>query len=110
MLTNRNTKHRNFEPFLTKKLRIFALSKQPIRELKIAVNTRLLLKNKLEGIGWFTYESLSRIVKSHPEHEFIFIFDRKYDEQFVFGDNVTPVVIGPQARHPRTAQRQEVRQ
>ena len=81
-------------------MRIFACSKPFIAELRIAVNTRLLLKNKLEGIGWFTYESLSRIVKSHPEHEFIFIFDRKYDEQFIFGKNVTPVVIGPQARHP----------
>jgi len=68
--------------------------------LKIAVNTRLLLKNKLEGIGWFTYETLIRIVNQHPEHEFYFIFDRKYDESFVFASNVTPIVIGPPARHP----------
>ena len=68
--------------------------------MKIAVNTRLLLKNKLEGIGWFTYESLKRIVTSHPEHDFYFIFDRKYDVEFVFADNVTPIVIGPPARHP----------
>ena len=68
--------------------------------MKIAVNTRLLLKNKLEGIGWFTYETLIRIVNQHPEHEFYFIFDRKYDERFVFASNVTPIVIGPQARHP----------
>ena len=40
--------------------------------MRIAVNTRLLLKDKLEGIGWYTYETLSRIVKSHPEHEFYF--------------------------------------
>ncbi len=71
-----------------------------IENLKIAVNTRLLLKNKLEGIGWFTYESLKRIVLSHPEHEFFFIFDRKYDKSFIFSDNVKPIVIGPQARHP----------
>lgn len=68
--------------------------------MKIAVNTRLLLKNKLEGIGWFTYESLKRIVVSHPEDEFYFIFDRKYDNEFIFADNVTPVVVGPPARHP----------
>lgn len=68
--------------------------------MKIAVNTRLLLKNKLEGIGWFTYNSIKRIVESHPEHDFFFLFDRKYDERFVFGKNVTPLVIGPQARHP----------
>jgi len=68
--------------------------------MRIAVNTRLLLKGKLEGIGWYTNETLKRIVRLHPEHEFIFFFDRPYDESFVFGDNVTPVVFGPQARHP----------
>lgn len=68
--------------------------------MKIAINTRLLLKDKLEGIGWFTYETLKRITKNHPEHQFYFLFDRKYDEEFIFGDNVTPIVIGPQARHP----------
>ena len=68
--------------------------------LKIAVNTRLLLKNKLEGIGWFTYESFKRIVNNHPEHEFHFIFDRPWDDTFVFDSNVTPHKISPPARHP----------
>ncbi len=68
--------------------------------MRIAVNTRLLLKNKLEGIGWFTFESLKRIVLKYPEHDFFFIFDRKYSKEFIFADNVIPVVIGPQARHP----------
>jgi glycosyltransferase involved in cell wall biosynthesis len=68
--------------------------------MRIAVNTRLLLKGKLEGIGWFTNETLRRIVVALPEHEFIFFFDRPYDESFIFAPNVTPVVMGPQARHP----------
>jgi len=68
--------------------------------MKIAVNTRLLLKNRLEGIGIFTRETLSRITKAHPEHQFYFLFDRAYDESFIFSDNVTPVVAHPQARHP----------
>jgi glycosyltransferase involved in cell wall biosynthesis len=68
--------------------------------MRIAVNTRLLLKGKLEGIGWFTFETLIRMTQNHPEHEFIFIFDRPYDPDYIFADNVTPVVIGPQARHP----------
>ncbi len=68
--------------------------------MKIAVNTRLLLKNKLEGIGWFTYETFKRITQQHPEHEFFFIFDRKFDDSFIFSDNITPLVTGPQARHP----------
>ena len=68
--------------------------------MKIAVNTRLLLKDKLEGIGWFTFETLKRIVRQHPEHTFYFIFDRPYDESFVFAPNVLPVRVFPPARHP----------
>ncbi len=68
--------------------------------MKIAVNTRLLIKNKLEGIGWFTYETLRRIVVDHPEVDFYFLFDRKPDPEFFFANNVKPVVLGPQARHP----------
>jgi glycosyltransferase involved in cell wall biosynthesis len=68
--------------------------------MRIAVNTRLLLKGKLEGIGWFTHQTLDRMVRKHPEHEFIFFFDRPYDPSFVFAPNVTPVVVSPQARHP----------
>jgi glycosyltransferase involved in cell wall biosynthesis len=68
--------------------------------VKIAVNTRLLLDGKLEGIGWFTYENLIRIVKLHPEHEFFFLFDRPFNQKFIFAENVTPIVLFPQARHP----------
>lgn len=68
--------------------------------MKIAVNTRFLLKNKLEGIGKFTQESLRRIVLAHPECTFLFFFDRPYDPSFVFAENVTPIVLSPPARHP----------
>ncbi len=68
--------------------------------MKIAVNTRLLLKGKLEGIGWFTYETLKRITSQHPEHEFYFIFDREYDKDFIFAPNVKPIVLTPPTRHP----------
>lgn len=69
-------------------------------QMKIAVNTRLLLKDKLEGIGWVAFECLSRIVKAHPDDEFYFLFDRNPDPKFIFADNVHPVVLFPQARHP----------
>jgi glycosyltransferase involved in cell wall biosynthesis len=68
--------------------------------MRIAVNTRLLLPNKLEGIGWFTHETLSRIVKAHPEHEFLFLFDRAFDQRFIYAPNVRPVVLFPPTRHP----------
>ena len=66
----------------------------------IAVNTRLLLKDKLEGIGWFSYETLKRITNQHPEHTFLFLFDRPYDPGFIFSENIIPLVIAPQTRHP----------
>ena len=68
--------------------------------MRIAVNTRLLIKDKLEGIGWFTNETLKRITTQHREHQFYFIFDRHFDESFIFSDNITPYIIPPQARHP----------
>ena len=68
--------------------------------MRIAVNTRFLLNDYLEGYGYFIYETFRRITANHPEHDFIFIFDRPFDERFVFGKNVKAVVTGPPARHP----------
>lgn len=68
--------------------------------MNIAVNTRFLLPDYLEGYGYFVFEVFKHLTHKYPEHHFIFIFDRAYDEQFVFSSNITPVVIGPPARHP----------
>jgi glycosyltransferase involved in cell wall biosynthesis len=68
--------------------------------MEIVVNTRLLIKNKLEGIGWFTFETLKRITINHPDDHFIFLFDRDFDPTFIFADNITPVILSPPARHP----------
>ncbi len=51
-------------------------------------------------MGWFTFQTLKRITRNHPEHRFYFLFDRTPDPGFVFSDNVTPVTLFPQARHP----------
>ena len=67
--------------------------------MRIGVNTRLFVKEKMDGIAWFTYEIFKRIVIQHPEHEFVFFFDRPYDSYFIFAPNVKPVVVHPQARH-----------
>lgn len=69
-------------------------------EMVIAVNTRLLMSGKLEGIGWFTHEVLRHMVAAHPEHEFHFIFDRPFEPAFRFGSNVTMHVLHPPTRHP----------
>jgi len=66
----------------------------------IAVNTRFLLKENLEGIGYFTREVFRLLTNQYKEHQFYFLFDRPYDETYIFSSNVTPVVVGPPARHP----------
>jgi len=68
--------------------------------LKIAVNTRLLLTGRMDGIARFADETLRILTAQHPEHQFYFYFDRKYDERFIYNSNVHPVIIFPQARHP----------
>jgi glycosyltransferase involved in cell wall biosynthesis len=64
----------------------------------IAVNARFLIKDKLEGIGWFTHEVLKKMVIDNPNDTFIFLFDRKYDSTFIFRPNVIPYVVYPPAR------------
>tara|TARA_B110000503_G_C7146798_1_gene413365 strand:+ start:1541 stop:2671 length:1131 start_codon:yes stop_codon:yes gene_type:complete len=69
--------------------------------MKIAVNTRLLVPDKIDGIARFSYETLQLITRAHPEIQFTFIFDRTVEENgFEFPDNVTFVKVSPPARHP----------
>lgn len=70
------------------------------KRLKIAVNTRFLIADKLEGIGLFTLETLKGMVSQHPEVDFVFLFDRPIDTQFIFAQNITGVSLSPPARHP----------
>ncbi|MCB0712654.1 MAG: glycosyltransferase family 4 protein [Ignavibacteriae bacterium] len=71
--------------------------------MRIAVNTRLLIGNRLDGIGIFTRETMRRIVRDHPEHQFLFLFDRPPSSDYIFGENVEPIVCGPVVREPITA-------
>ncbi|MBO7180865.1 MAG: glycosyltransferase family 4 protein [Bacteroidales bacterium] len=68
--------------------------------MRIGVNTRLLIEDKLEGIGYFSLKTLERISRNHPETEFIFFFDRPFSKKFVFSPNVKAVVIPLPTRHP----------
>ena len=68
--------------------------------MRIGINTRNLLSNKLEGFGQYTLEITKRICQNHPEHDFFLFFDRAYDSKFVFSENVTPIVLFPPTRHP----------
>ncbi|HVX27381.1 MAG TPA: glycosyltransferase family 1 protein [Parafilimonas sp.] len=66
---------------------------------KIAVNTRLLRKNAMDGIGWVTYNILKELTLSHPEIEFHFLFDSGIENEFLFSKNIVPHNLFPPAKH-----------
>lgn len=68
--------------------------------MRIGINTRSLLGNKLEGFGNYTLELVTRICNAHPEHQFYLYFDRPVDPKFKFGNNVCCKTLFPPTRHP----------
>ncbi len=77
--------------------------------MRVAINTRLLLPGRMDGIGWFTYETTRRMVAAHPEHRFLLLFDRdprvlaEGDDglsEMLAAHNVETATLCPQARHP----------
>lgn len=61
---------------------------------------RFVIAGKLEGIGWFSWETASRMIRQHPEHEFVLFFDRRPDPQFTDFPNVEVRILMPPARRP----------
>jgi glycosyltransferase involved in cell wall biosynthesis len=68
--------------------------------MRIAINTRFLIKGPLEGIGRYSYEITRRLAKENSDVEFHLFFDRPYDSKYIFGPNVRGHVLFPPARHP----------
>ncbi|MBK7557456.1 MAG: hypothetical protein IPI54_03730 [Chitinophagaceae bacterium] len=62
----------------------------------IAVNTRLSKAEQSEGYEHFMFALLDRLTVQYPQHRFIFIFDRPFDEKYKFAKNVLPVIAGPE--------------
>lgn len=67
--------------------------------MRIAINGRLLIENRLEGIGYFTREVIQNMVRLYPQHDYLVLFDRRPAEQFLI-PGVEYRVVQPAARHP----------
>ena len=67
--------------------------------MRIAVNARMLSQNKPSGIRKYAHETLKRITKRHPEHDFLFILDRPFSGKGFFPGNVAFTGIFP-SFHP----------
>jgi glycosyltransferase involved in cell wall biosynthesis len=64
----------------------------------IAVNTRLRKEEQPEGYKDYMFEILDCLTKKFPQYQFLYIFDKPYDEELRFTKNVTPIVAGPETR------------
>lgn len=68
--------------------------------MRIALNARHMVTDRLEGVGIVTDEVMGRMARSHPTDQFDYYFDRKYDPRFIHGSNVHPHVLHPVTRLP----------
>lgn len=62
----------------------------------IAVNTRLQKNQQPDGYESFLFETLDGLTKKFPQQQFLYIFDKPYDQNLVFEKNVLPIVSGPE--------------
>lgn len=68
--------------------------------MRIVVNTRSWMSGKMEGIGHFTAETITRMAHDHPEHEFHLLFDRAFNPDFISQANMVGHVLPPPVRLP----------
>jgi hypothetical protein len=68
--------------------------------MRIAVNTRFLLHDKLEGVGIVTEEVMKTLGSIPSGDQFDYYFDRKYHSRFVQSPNIHPHVFFPVTRLP----------
>lgn len=67
---------------------------------RIALNARLLIPGKLEGIGGYTDAICARWIAACPDDEFLLLFDRAPHPDFNYGPNVEMRQLLPPARRP----------
>lgn len=69
-------------------------------KLTIAVNCWILRNKNTDGIGYFTINTISRIIKAHPEVEFLILCDKNFIEPYFDSPNASKCHIFPALRHP----------
>lgn len=68
--------------------------------MRIGVNARLLVNNRMEGIPRYIFETTCQMATDHPEDIFILFFDRKVAGLPPVPSNVEFVIVPWHARHP----------
>lgn len=68
--------------------------------MKIVINCWVLRNKQIDGIGYFTINTLQRIIQSNPEVSFILLCDKGFTEPYFNFKNVTIKKTFPPYRHP----------
>ena len=68
--------------------------------MRIGINARFLHSDILEGLGRYTWEVISRMIRNNPNDEFFFFSDRPVAIKYRTFSNVKYIITGPAARHP----------
>ena len=68
--------------------------------MTIAINCWILRNKKLDGIGYFTVNTVANLIQQHPEIQFQILCDKKFTENYFDFPNVTKHKIFPALRHP----------
>ncbi len=68
--------------------------------MKVAINCWVLRNKQLDGIGYFTVNTISRIIKAHPEDQFLILCDKHFTEDYFELPNVRKYRLFPALRHP----------
>jgi len=68
--------------------------------MKIAINCWVLRNKQLDGIGYFTVNTISRVIKNNPTTEFLILCDKNFTENYFDFSNASKHYVFPALRHP----------
>lgn len=68
--------------------------------MTIVINCWVLRQKKLDGIGFFTVNTISRIIRNNPSVKFVILCDKNYNENYFDFENVSYEKVFPPYRHP----------
>jgi len=68
--------------------------------MTIAINCWVLRQKKLDGIGFFTVNTISRIIRNNPDVKFVILCDKNYKENYFDFENLIHKRVFPPYRHP----------
>jgi glycosyltransferase involved in cell wall biosynthesis len=68
--------------------------------MTIAINCWVLRNKKLDGMGYFTVNAISNLIRDQPDVHFQILCDKKFTEDYFDFPNVSKHKIFPALRHP----------